>query len=346
MKYDILGQTGLKVSKICLGTMTWGEQNTEKDAHAQMDYALDQGINFFDTAELYAVPIQPKTQGLTEQYLGTWFKRTGNRHKVILASKIVGPGNGAPWVRPEINFRKETLQSAVDGSLRRMQTDYIDLYQLHTPERKTNFFGRLGYSHDDSDPWVDNFLEVLEGIDNLVKAGKIRYWGLSNETAWAAMRCLHLADKHQLPRLVSIQNPYSLLNRSYEVGLAEVSVRQNAGLLAYSPLAFGLLSGKFHEKRDTPNDRMNKYKQMSRYSGEMAWKATTRYLEIANKYQVSLAQMALGFVNTRSFLTSTIVGATNLDQLKENIDSIHFNLTPQMLQEIEAVHKEISNPAP
>lgn len=346
MKYELLGNTDLKVSKICLGTMTWGEQNTEKEAHEQMDYALDRGINFFDTAELYAVPIKPETQGLTEQYIGTWFKKSGNRDKVVLASKIVGPGNGAPWIRPEINFSKATLHEAVDLSLKRLQTDCIDLYQLHTPARKTNFFGRLGYTHDFSDPWEENFVEVLEGIDDLIRAGKIKYWGLSNETPWATMRCLYLADRYNLPRLVSVQNPYNLLNRSYEVGLAEVSIREKAGLLAYSPLAFGLLSGKFHEKRDTPDDRINKYKMMSRYNGEMAWKATAKYLEIARRYGVSLSQMALAFINTRPFLTSNIIGATNMHQLKENIDSIDFDFTSDMLQDIETVHKEISNPAP
>ncbi|MCB0685233.1 MAG: NADP(H)-dependent aldo-keto reductase [Saprospiraceae bacterium] len=346
MKYSVLGNTGVKVSKICLGSMTWGEQNSEAEAHSQMDYALERQINFFDTAELYAVPIKPETQGLTEKYIGSWLHKTGNRDKIILASKVVGPGNGAAWVRPEINFKREILKEAVELSLKRLQTDYIDLYQLHTPERKTNFFGRLGYTHDPNDPWEENFAEVLRGIDELVKEGKIKYWGLSNETPWATMRCIYLAEQLNLPRLVSVQNPYNLLNRSYEVGLAEISIRENAGLLAYSPLAFGLLSGKFHEKRDTPNDRINQYKQMSRYNGEMAWKATAKYLEIAKKYGVSATQMALAFINTRPFLTSNIIGATTMEQLKENIDSIDVDLTPEMLADIEAIHKVISNPAP
>lgn len=346
MKYDVLGNTDVKVSKICLGTMTWGEQNSEAEAHEQMDYALDRGINFFDTAELYAVPIQAKTQGLTEKYIGSWFAKTGNRDKVVLASKIVGPGNGAHWIRPEIDFKRETLKEAVELSLKRLQTDYIDLYQLHTPERKTNFFGRLGYTHDPNDPWEENFLEVLRGIDELIKEGKIKYWGLSNETPWATMRCIYLADQYNLPRLVSVQNPYNLLNRSYEVGLAEISIREKTGLLAYSPLAFGLLSGKFHLKKDTPNDRINKFKVMSRYNGDMSWKATAKYLEIAQKYGVSMTQMALAFINTRPFLTSNIIGATSMEQLKEDIDSIDFDFTDAMLQDIEAVHKEISNPAP
>jgi len=346
MKFDTLGDSGINVSKICLGTMTWGEQNSEKEAHEQMDYALDRGINFFDTAELYSVPIQAKTQGLTEKYIGTWFKKTGNRARVVLASKIVGPGNGATWVRPTIDFSKKSLYQAVESSLQRLQTDCIELYQLHTPERKTNFFGRLGYTHDPDDRWEDNFLDVIEGLVSLKKDGKIRCWGLSNETPWGTMRCLQLAEKHNLPRLVSIQNPYNLLNRSYEVGLAEVSIRENAGLLAYSPLAFGLLSGKFHEKRDTPRDRINRFKVMSRYGGEMSWRATERYLEIAKKYEVSLTQMSLAFINTRPFLTSNIVGATTMEQLKENIDSIDLDLTPEMIGEIESVHREISNPAP
>ncbi|MCL4113652.1 UNVERIFIED_CONTAM: hypothetical protein GTU68_025947 [Idotea baltica] len=326
--------------------MTWGEQNSEKEAHEQMNYALERGINFFDTAELYAVPIKAETQGLTEKYIGSWFKKTGKRDQVVLASKIVGPGNGATWVRPEIDFTRKSLYEAVEGSLTRLETDTIDLYQLHTPERKTNFFGRLGYTHQPDHRWEDNFLEVIEGLDSLQNDGKIKFWGLSNETPWGVMRCLQLAEKHGLSRLVSIQNPYNLLNRSYEVGLAEVSIRENMGLLAYSPLAFGLLSGKFHEKRDTPKDRINRFKIMSRYSSDVAWKATAQYLEIANKYGVSMTQMALAFINTRPFLTSNIVGATSLAQLKENIDSIDFDLIPEMIRDIESVHKVVSNPCP
>ncbi len=346
MIYEQLGDTDLRVSKICLGTMTFGEQNTEAEAHQQLDYALSQGINFVDTAEVYAVPVSAETYTLTEQYIGSWLARRGGREDIILASKIVGPGSHLTWVRPSIDFKPASIRTALEGSLKRLQTDYLDLYQLHWPERRTNFFGKLGYLHDPNDPWSDNFLEILHCLRDLISEGKIRHFGISNETAWGAMRYLHLAEMHDLPRLVSIQNPYSLLNRSYEVGLAEISIREQAGLLAYSPLAFGLLSGKFHLKQDSPRDRLNRFKEMKRYNNTESWNATAKYLEIAQKYGISLAKLSLAFVNTRPFLTSSIIGATTMEQLKENIESIEVHLSKEMEADINEVHKEFSNPAP
>ncbi len=348
MIYDKLGKTGLQVSKICLGTMTFGEQNTESEAHEQLDYALTQGINFIDTAELYAVPPSANTQGLTEKYIGTWLKKRGKRDDLIIASKVTGPQPAFTWIRDQKNlsFSKDQINTAIELNLKRLQTDYLDLYQLHWPERKTNFFGKLGYAHDKNDTWQDNFEEVLGTLQDLVKAGKIRHIGLSNETPWALHRCLHLAETQDLPRIASVQNPYSLLNRSYEVGLAEMSIREEVSCLPYSPLAFGLLSGKYHKKQDNPDNRINQFKQMSRYNGKASWEATGRYLEIAEKYGLSLATMALAFINQQPFVTSNIIGATNMDQLKENINSINVSLSDDCIKEINAVHSEISNPAP
>lgn len=346
MIYRKLGNTGIDVSVICLGTMTFGEQNTEAEGHEQLDYALDQGINFIDTAELYAVPTKKETQGETEKIIGSWIKNRNNRDQYILATKIVGPNPGLTYIRNPLKFDKDQIETALHGSLKRLQTDYIDLYQLHWPERKTNFFGKLGFQYDENDEWEDNFLEILTNLEEHRKAGKIRYFGISNETPWGFMHFLELAKKHNLPRCMSVQNPYSLLNRTYEVGMAEISIRENAGLLAYSPMAFGLLSGKYHNGSDTSSSRITKYKRMARYSGELSYKATKAYLEIAKKYGISLAQLALAFVNTRPFLTSNIIGATSMAQLKENINSIHIKLDEEMLKEIEAVHQSIPNPAP
>ena len=346
MIYETLGRTDLQVSKICLGTMNFGEQNSEEEAHQQLDYALSQGINFIDTAEIYAIPPKADTQGLTEKYIGTWLAKRGRREDVIIATKIVGPGDHITWLRPTLDFSARSIREALEGSLQRLQTDYVDLYQLHWPERKTNFFGRLGYDHQSDDLWKDNFQEILTCLKDLIQEGKIRHVGLSNETPWAVMHTLKLSEVKDLPRIVSVQNPYNLLNRSYEVGLAEVSIREQAGLLAYSPMAFGLLSGKYHEKKDTPRDRINQFERMSRYSSNESWEATSRYLAIAKKYGLSLAKLSLAYVNTRPFVTSNIVGATTMEQLKEDIDSIHVHLSKEMVADIDAVHKSISNPAP
>jgi aryl-alcohol dehydrogenase-like predicted oxidoreductase len=346
MEYTNLGNTDVRVSKICLGTMTFGEQNTEAEGHEQMDYALDQGVNFFDTAELYAVPSTAENNGKTEQIMGSWFKSRGKRDQVVLATKIAGPSDNLHYVRNPLKFNREQIHQAIDGSLQRLQTDYVDLYQLHWPERKVNFFGKRGYQYDPNEQWEDNFHEILQTMQVLVDAGKIRYFGISNETPWGFMHFLKVAEQHDLPRCVSIQNPYSLLNRTFEVGLAEICMREKAGLLAYSPMAFGLLSGKYHKGIDEEDARLNQFKQMSRYNGKNTRQATTRYLEIAERHHLNMAQMALAFVNTRPFLTSTIVGATTMDQLKENIDSIYVELSSEVLKEIEEVHEDMPNPAP
>jgi len=346
MRYTQLGNTGIEVSKICLGTMTFGEQNTEKEAHEQLDYAMKNGINFIDTAELYSVPGRKETQGSTERYIGSWLGKRPDRDKIILATKIAGPSPGLAYIRNPLNFSKEQIKIAIDGSLKRLQTDYVDLYQLHWPERNANIFGKLGFKFDENEQWENNILEVIQSLNELIKVGKIRHWGLSNETPWGVMSFLRKAEENGLPKPVSIQNPYNLLNRSYEVGLAEISMRENIGLLAYSPLAFGLLTGKFHDGSDVSNSRLTLFPKFSRYSSEVVHEVAQKYIDIAKKYQLSPSQMALAYVNTRPFLYSTIIGATSLSQLQENIKSIDMSLDEEVIQEIEAVHVLNSNPAP
>ncbi|MGK0389513.1 MAG: aryl-alcohol dehydrogenase-like predicted oxidoreductase [Maribacter sp.] len=347
MKYSQLGNTDIQVSKICLGTMTFGEQNTEAEGHEQLDYALERGVNFIDTAEMYSVPGRAETQGNTERIIGTWINARKNRDKYILATKVTGPSEGMSYIRNPLNFSKEQIRIAIEGSLKRLQTDYVDLYQLHWPERKTNFFSTLGYVYDENDSWEDNFLEIIQTMEELVKEGKIRHFGISNETAWGMMRFQQIAEKYDLPKSMTIQNAYSLLNRSFEVGCAEVAIREKMGLLSYSPMAFGMLSGKYHKaNRNELTYRINKYKQYARYSNEKSFEATQKYLDIAEKYNLSLAQMSLAFINSRAFLTANIIGATTMQQLKENIDSINVELNPEIFKEIEVVHNEISNPAP
>lgn len=346
MKFNTLGTTDIKVSEICLGTMTFGEQNSEKEGHEQLDYATDHDVNFIDTAEMYSVPGRKETAHSTEKIVGSWLANRKDRDKLIIATKITGPSAGITWIRNPLDFSPASIKTALEGSLKRLQTDYIDLYQLHWPERKTNFFGKRGYIHDENDPWVDNINEVLNTLNDYVKAGKIRHIGISNETPYGMMRYLEESAKNGLPRVVSIQNPYSLLNRTFEVGLAEMAIKQKVGLLAYSPLAFGLLSGKYHQKKDHPTDRLNTYKQMSRYESEQCYNATAQYLEIAQSNNMSLTQMALAWINTRPFLTSNIIGATTLAQLKENISSTEFEITKEMEKAIEAVQNKIPNPAP
>ncbi|MDX1906918.1 MAG: aldo/keto reductase [Bacteroidia bacterium] len=347
MQYRPLGRTGLDVSVICLGTMTWGEQNTEAEGHEQMDYALTQGINFFDTAEMYSIPGRKETQGSTERIIGSWFKRTGNRDKVILASKILGPSAYFSFVRNPLNFSAAQIREAVEGSLRRLQTDYIDLYQLHWPERKVNYFGKRGFEYDPHDPWQDNFHDVLLIMQALVEEGKIRHFGVSNEAPWGVMRFLQESDRHNLPRCASIQNPYNLLNRLFEGSLAEIAIREQTGLLAYSPLGFGRLTGKFNRPgEDLSKTRIERFKQYTRYNSPQCLQATEAYLDIATRHGLSLTQMALAFVNSRPFLTSNIIGATSMAQLRENIASIDVTLSPEILLEIEAVHQAIPDPAP
>ncbi|MEZ4797167.1 MAG: NADP(H)-dependent aldo-keto reductase [Flavobacteriaceae bacterium] len=346
MKYTALPNTNIKVSKICLGTMTWGNQNTEAEGHAQMDMAIEKGINFFDTAELYPVPAEPKTSGRTSEIIGTWFKKTGNRDKIVLASKIVG--RSSDYVRHirTTGFGPSSITDAVNKELKRLQTDYIDLYQLHWPERNTNTFGVRDYKHDVTDTWKDNFNEVLHDLDKEIKAGKIRYVGISNEKAWGTMRFLEESKKHNLPRMISIQNAYSLLNRTFEGDLAEIAMRENVKLLAYSPMAFGVLSGKYIKGTAADNARLKLFPRFARYSSDQATEATKAYLKLAEENNLSLAQMSLAFVNQQPFVLSNIIGATTLEQLEENINSIHVELSNEMLAKINAIHANIPNPAP
>lgn len=345
MNYKKLGNSALEVSTICLGTMTFGEQNSENEGHQQLDYAVSQGINFIDTAEMYPVPGKEETQGETERIIGTWLKNQ-QREEVIIGSKIIGPAAWNSYMRGGPDYSKNQLVEAVDESLVRLQTDYIDLYQLHWPERKTNFFGQLGYKHNADDQWEENFQEVLVSLKGLIESGKIRNIGISNETTWGAMKFLHYADKLGLPKITSVQNPYSLLNRTYEVGTAEVSMREKVSLLAYSPLAFGMLTGKYRKTKTPANARLTLFPRMARYSSDLSFQAVEKYAKIAEKYDLSLTQMSLAFINSRVFLGATIVGATTLDQLKENIASIDVELSEEVLKEIEEVHQLIPNPAP
>lgn len=344
MKYTTLPNSDIHVSKICLGTMTWGEQNTEAEGHEQIEYALGQGVNFIDTAEMYSIPARPETQGSTEKIIGTWLKKSGKRDEVILASKIVGPGESMRHVRDKLDYSKVSLTEALNNSLERLQTDYIDLYQLHWPERNTNFFGKLDYKMDPSEEWEDNFNEILHHLGELVQEGKIRHIGLSNETPYGVMRCVEEARKGA-PKISTVQNPYNLLNRKDEIGLTEILDRENIGLFPYSPLGMGTLTGKYLDSQPE-NSRLTLFPQYSRYSNLQAVEATRRYVGIAKKYDLKPAQMALAFVNRQPFVTSNIIGATSIAQLKENIDSIHVELSEEILAEINAVHTAIPNPAP
>jgi aryl-alcohol dehydrogenase-like predicted oxidoreductase len=345
MKYNRLGNTDIEVSVICLGTMTFGEQNTEEEAHEQLTFAVENGVNFIDAAELYPVPGRKETQGLTEKYIGSWLKNQKNRNKIILATKATGPSPNLTYISDNLGFSKNRLEEAIDLSLNRLKTDYIDLYQIHWPERKTNYFGIRGYSSHDS-KWEDNFYEAYDTLERFKNEGKIRAYGISNETPWGLHRNMELAKENNWSRAVSIQNCYNLLNRLFEVGLSEMAIRENCGLLAYSPMAFGLLSGKYHKNQDREEDRLNQFKQMSRYNSSQCYEATRRYLKIAEEHELSLAQMSLAFINSRPFVTSNIIGATSIKQLKENIDSISITLTPEIIKKIEKVHSEIPNPAP
>ena len=346
MNYKKLGNTDLDVSTICLGTMTWGEQNTQEEGFEQMDYALDQGVNFWDTAELYSVPPREETYGHTEIIIGNWFKKSKKRDKVILASKVAGPmraylrGGGN-------NYGIEKMTEAINDSLKRLQTDYIDLYQLHWPERNTNMFGKLGYEHKDNGSW-NKFEDVLENLKKFIDAGKIREIGLSNETAWGAKKYLEIAKDQNLPRMMSIQNPYSLLNRTYEIGLAEISIREEIGLLAYSPLASGYLSGKYRNETYPKGSRMErdwdfwKY----RYNTPNLKKAVEEYYKISKKYNLDMSQMSLKFCEIQPFMTSVIIGATTMEQLKTDIESVNVKLTDEIIKEINEVQKIYPNPCP
>ena len=343
MKFKKLPFTDIKVSEICLGTMTFGKQNTESEAHQQLDYAVSRGVNFIDTAELYPVPAEAETYGETERIIGNWIKKNNNRSSIILASKIAGPGAYTKHIRTT-GFSKSALKEAVNDSLKRLQTDYIDLYQLHWPERFTNTFGTRGYKHISKEKWEDNFSEILLNLNELIKEGKIRHIGLSNENPWGVMRFLE-ESKQSLPRMITIQNSYSLLNRQFEVGNAEISMREKIGLLAYSPLACGVLTGKYIEGKDAANSRLNLFKRFVRYSSDQSTLATKKYLALANELGISLTHMALAFVNQQTFVTSNIIGATNMNQLKENIDSIDIELNPNTVNAINEIHEEIPDPS-
>ncbi|WP_058558110.1 NADP(H)-dependent aldo-keto reductase [Thiohalocapsa sp. ML1] len=348
MHYRPLGRTDLDVSALCLGTMTFGEQNSAADAAEQLDRAVAAGINFIDTAEMYPVPPKPETMGRTEDYIGRWLSARGGRDKLVIATKVAGPGAalGLSHVRGGNNrLDRANIEQALDASLRRLGTDYVDLYQLHWPDRDTNFFGKLGYEHptvDDSVP----LMETLEVLGDLVQAGKVRHVGLSNETPWGTMRFLELAERHGLPRMVSIQNPYNLLNRTFEIGLAEIALREQCGLLAYSPMAFGALSGKYLDGRQPPDGRLTLFPRFSRYSNAEAIAATAEYVAVARKHGLEPAEMALAFVTGRPFVTSNIIGATTMAQLEQNLASLDLVLSDEVLADIEAVHTRQPNPSP
>ena len=346
MKYTTLPNTDIKVSKICLGTMTWGNQNTQEEGFEQMDFALDQGVNFFDTAELYPVPATPETYADTERIIGNWFKKSGNRDKVVLASKIAGDGDYTAHIRKD-GFSKRAIKEAVEGSLKRLQTDYIDLYQLHWPSRGVNCFGVRDYPYATATKEAENHLEILETLNDYVKGGVIREIGLSNETPWGTMKYLEVAKANNLPRPVTIQNSYSLIHRAYEYAMSEVSMREDIGLLAYSPLAQGVLTGKYVNGKTPEGARGTLFPSfIARYMSADSERAVIEYQKIANKCGITLTQLSLAFINQLPFVTSNIIGATKISQLKENIGSINFDLSDETIAEINAIHNLIPNPAP
>ncbi len=346
MKYKRLGRTDIEVSLLCLGSMTWGEQNTETEAYEQLDYAVDSGINFIDTAELYPIATMEETQGRTETYLGNWLNKRKNRDKLVIASKVCASADWIPYIRNnKVKLDRENIETALNDSLKRLQTDYLDVYQLHWPERDTNYFGKLGYYHTPNKDGVP-IEETLGVLGNLVQAGKIRYVGISNETAWGVSEYLRVATDKHFPRIVSIQNPYNLLNRSFEVGLSEFSHREDVGLLAYSPLAFGVLSGKYLNNAKPEGARITLFKQFSRYINENGIACTKAYVDLAKASGLNPAQMALAFVNSRPFLSSNIIGATNMIQLKSNIESANISLSKDVLREIDNIHNRQPNPCP
>ena len=345
MEYTNLPNTNLKISKLCLGTMTWGQQNTEAEAHEQLDFAMEKGINFIDCAEMYPIPANPKTQGTTETYIGNWLAKKKNRADLIITSKIAGPSRSMDHIRQPLDFSKKSLEDAIHKSLKRLQTDYIDLYQLHWPERNTNYFGQLDYTPKEDEIWKDNFAEVLSHLEEFVKSGKIRHIGLSNETPFGVMRCIEESRKGKL-KIASVQNPFNLVNRKDEIGLSEILQRENIGYLAYSPLGFGTLTGKYLNGKATENSRINQFKQYTRYSSKPAVEATKKYYEVAKKHNLNYTHLALAFILQKKFVTAPIIGATSIEQLSENIESINVSLSKEILREIDAVHNEIPNPAP
>lgn len=349
MQFKPLADTGILLPEICLGTMTFGEQNTQEEAFEQLDYARDQGLYFWDTAEMYPVPPKLETQGATERIIGNWIASRGGRDKLFLASKIAGPSQGGSHIRDgQTRFGADEISAAIDQSLSRLQTDYIDLYQLHWPQRPTNFFGKLGYGNAEAaeDRAVTDLEETLTALQYEIKNGRIRYIGLSNETPWGTMKFLHLAEKLGLSKFVSVQNPYNLLNRTYEIGMSEIAKYEGVGLLAYSPLAFGYLTGKFRNGARPANARVTLFSRFSRYSNPESEWAVEQYAQLAEQHGLTLTQLALAFIKQQFFVTSTIIGATNLDQLKENIQAFEVNLSEEVLKGIEAIHRQQPNPAP
>ena len=349
MQLKALANTGILLPEICLGTMTFGEQNTQSDAFEQLEYALDQGLFFWDTAEMYPVPPKPETQGATETILGNWIAQRGKRDQLFIASKIAGPSQGGSHIRDgQTRFNAADIGSAIHGSLKRLQTDYIDLYQLHWPQRPTNFFGKLGYRNTEAQNTdeITALEETLTALSHEIKNGRIRYIGLSNETPWGTLKFLHLAEKLGLEKFVSVQNPYNLLNRTYEIGMSEIAYHENVGLLAYSPLAFGYLTGKFRHGARPANTRISLYSRFSRYSNPQSEWAIEQYAQLAKQHDLTLTQLSLAFIKQQFFVNSTIIGATNLDQLKENIQAFEIELSTDVLEGIEAIHRQQPNPAP
>ena len=345
MKFRKLGTTDIDVSLICLGTMTWGTQNTESDAFEQMDYAVSQGINFFDTAELYSVPPTSESFGKTEVMIGNWFEKRKNRDKIILASKVAGPG--CDWIRGGGNdFDEKKIGEAIDGSLKRLKTDYIDLYQLHWPERSTNFFGRRDYLFNNKEGNWNSFESILEALEKFIKSGKIRHIGMSNETPYGLSRYLEISKNKGAPRMMSVQNPYNLVNRTYEIGMSEISIREKCGLLVYYPLAAGGLSGKYRNGKMPKDSRMALFKGWERHLNPLAMQAYDKYFELAKDFNLTMVQLAQSFVNSRPFVTSNIIGATTMEQLKENVESINIEFTDEMMDKVNEIHNNNPNPSP
>ena len=348
MQYRKLGNTDIDVSLIAMGTMTYGEQNTQDEAFEQLDYAYEQGINFYDVAEMYSIPPREETFGASELIVGNWLKSRGLRDKIVLATKVAGRGNrnrGIGYIRGGSRLNAEHIKMAVEGSLKRLQTDHIDLYQVHWPERATNFFGRLGYEHKEEEDNI-SIEETLSALNDLVKDGKIRHIGLSNETPWGVMEYTRLSYQSDMPRIMSVQNPYNLLNRTYEIGLAEISIREQMGLLAYSPLAFGVLSGKYLNGAKPENTRLTIYDRFGRYNNPYAEAATQAYADLAKASGLSLIELSMAFIHQQAFLTSNIIGATTMAQLKENIATADTLLSQDVLEAINTIHHQYCNPAP
>jgi len=345
MKFKKLGTTDIDVSLICLGTMTWGTQNTEKDAFEQMDYAVSQGINFFDTAEIYSVPPTSDSYGKTEVMIGNWFEKRKNRDKIILASKVAGPGCG--WIRGGgNNFDEKKIGEAIDASLKRLKTDYIDLYQLHWPERSTNYFGSRDFLYNNKEGNWNSFESILEALEKFIKSGKIRHIGMSNETPYGLSRYLEISKNKGAPRMMSVQNPYNLVNRTYEIGMSEISIREKCGLLVYYPLAAGGLSGKYRNGKMPKDSRMALFKGWERHLNPLAMKAYDKYYNLAKDFNLTMVQLAQSFVNSRPFVTSNIIGATTMDQLKENVESINIDFTDEMMDRVNEIHNNNPNPSP